>query len=245
MSTSQPARANIGPIPPKTGAPLNRDITDSVLQKSIGVTVLEPPKGESFFVGNDPSLNDTRIIAATTAVQVEIRAGNREFTGQMGLHEIPLYRALYDAKTGGASIRIDAYWPPGLSRHIKLTATMIRHHIENLRASSVVRLENSAVPIVMFDEYYGKDISLQPKRLVEVMRKQLEAFNALYLDVESRMRLDPEMSMAKKMSVVYSAMVVSDIEKIVALADPFKATSNIELDGVMALDSELVMEAKA
>lgn len=173
----------------------------------------------SYAIGPDirPSKTE-RPVAVAIRVCADLKIGDREFSAEINMHEVVALRRFYDA-LGGGTVRLTAYWPPGMAREIPLTNEQLQRELERMRSSFVV-VQESGIAIVVIEELFGTEPAEQLRRLHQTMREQYEAWRSLVATAKTRVPDIEAMDAGLALAAAYERMADTELEAIAKLADP-------------------------
>lgn len=201
LNTKQANAADIGPGP-------------SMLMP----TRLPANVAPAFASGPDIGRVDSgKIVAYAIRIRGDFKVGDRDFSGEISLHELVIMRRFYEEVNGG-SIAANATWPPGLQRLVPLTQDQLKVELNRMLANLIVPKNNTIM--VVPTAFLGTEPAEQLKRLHEVMRKQLEAW-AKVVDL-AKERLGPSRPTNPHWELVaaFDAITSRELETIANIADP-------------------------
>lgn len=192
------------------------------------------PKGGGGY-RSGPDLMDTgsgRIVAYAIRVRADLKVGDREFSGEISLHEYAPFRRFYEELNG--NVRLEPGWPPGLSRLVPLTQEQLSVELNRMKVAFIVPRTNSVLEILPL--FLGAEPAGQLTRLHDLMRRQMEAWAKLVEIAKKRIPekvrpTDPE----RLLALACDHITARELEEIAAMGDPSRdGVGSIELPEVLA-----------
>lgn len=173
----------------------------------------------SYAIGPDvrPSRTE-RPVAIAVRVCADLKIGDREFSAEINMHEVVALRRFYDA-LGGGTVRLTAYWPPGMPREIPLTNEQLQRELERMRNSFVV-IQESGMTTMVVEELFGPEPAEQLRRLHQTMKEQYEEWRKLVATAKERVPDATSMDPGLALAAAYERMADTELEAIARLADP-------------------------
>lgn len=187
------------------------------------ITKLAPGVHPGFVVGETDRIHDSRTVAWAIRCRVNLKVGDREFSDNLCLHEIVLYRRFYEESAG--SIALDPSWPPGLARLVPLTQEQLQVELKRFKETFIVPSNNSTLDIT--DIYLGTEPAEALRRLHDLMKRQLVAWGKLIIIATARVQnvpagLHPEILF----SLACDHITAKELEDLAAMGDPGKVNSD-------------------
>lgn len=188
-----------------------------------GPSILPPTKlpanvAPAFSSGPDIGRAENgRIVAYAIRVRSDLKVGDRDFSGEICLHELVIMRRFYEEVNGG-SINPNPAWPPALQRLVPLTQEQLKVELNRMLLNYVVPRANSV--FVVPTAFLGTEPAEQLKRIHTVMQKQLEAW-AKVVEV-ARKRLDGQSFSSPHWELVaaFDHITARELEEVANIADP-------------------------
>lgn len=173
----------------------------------------------AFSSGPDIARIETgKIVAYAIRVRAKLKVGDRDFGGEINLHEAVMLRRYYE-ESGGGSVDITPEWVPMLQRLMPLSQEQLQRELARLNDNFVVPRAGGNT-LVVPTLYLGTEPAEQLKRLHEVMRKQLDAWSKLVLKASERLGsakpMDPDYALAS----AFEAITGKELEEVANIADP-------------------------
>lgn len=188
-----------------------------------GPSILPPTKlpanvAPAFSSGPDLGrVENGKIVAYAIRVRSDLKIGDRDFSGEICLHELVIMRRFYEEVDGG-SITPNPAWPPACQRLIPLTQERLKVELNRMLTNYVVPRTNSV--FVVPTAFLGTEPAEQLKRLHTVMQRQLEAW-AKVVEV-ARKRLDGQTFTSPHLELIaaFDHITTRELEEIANIADP-------------------------
>lgn len=181
-------------------------------------TKLPPNVAPAFSSGPDIGRVDSgKIVAYAIRVRSDLKVGDRDFSGEICLHELVIMRRFYEEVNGG-SIQANPAWPPAHPRLVPLNQEQLKTELNRMLTNFVVPRANSV--FVVPTAFLGTEPAEQLKRLHTVMQKQLEAW-AKVVEV-ARKRLDGQTFSSPHWELVaaFDHITARELEEVANIADP-------------------------
>lgn len=200
-----------------------------------------------------------RIVAFAIRCCADFKIGEREFSGEVDMHDVVCLRRKYE-EMGGGSVSLRPDWKPGLQRLIPLTQEKLTRVLQTMQEAFVVsRQGGGALDVLAL--FYGAEPSVQLKRLHEVMRLQVEAWAKLTERALARVPLrDRPKDGNILLTTAFELIAPKELDDIARIADPssnedglsielpavmFPSTPSIEAQGAATGASLADMQARA
>lgn len=187
----------------------------------------------AFSSGPDVSAlpSSRRVVAYAVRVRADLKVGERDFSGEICLHEAVILRRFYE-DSGGGSVRITADWAPALERLIPLTHEQLKAELQRMTDNFIVIRENGTTCVV--DAFLGAEPGVKLRRLHEIMGKQLARWSEIVEIARKRVQgpsPDPDLALIE----AFEAITPRELEEVANLADPSRdGVGEIELPEAMS-----------
>jgi hypothetical protein len=136
-----------------------------------------------FFVEGNAYETDERVVAITTSAVCTCKAGDREFTASLGMHEILIARRMYEEM--GGSVIVLPYLAAAVPRHRALNTEQFKAELVRMREAYRMPRENRVLEFC--NDYLGTEPGEQTTRLQAAMKKQFAAWSLLRTEALQRL----------------------------------------------------------
>jgi hypothetical protein len=158
-----------------------------------------------------------KIVAYAIRIRGDFKVGDRDFSGELCLHELVIMRRFYEEVNGG-SIAANATWPPAFQRLVPLTQDQLKVELNRMLSNYLVPKNNSV--FVVPTAFLGTEPAEQLKRLHEVMRKQLEAWAKVVESAKERLGSNIPSNPHWALVAAFDAITARELEMVANIADP-------------------------
>lgn len=176
-------------------------------------------------------VDNGKIVAYAIRVRANLKVGDREFSGDVCLHEAVMLRRFYE-DVGSGSVNLVPEWPPGLERLIPLTQPRLQRELTRMMENFVVPRNNTI--LVVPTAFLGSEPAEQLQRLHKVMQRQMEAWAALVEKAKGRIGPMRSKDPVLEMSQAFEHITSRELEEVANIADPSRdGVGDIELPEVL------------
>lgn len=197
------------------------------------VTKLPSNVAPAFSSGPDIGRVDTgKNVAYAIRVRADLKVGDREFSGDVCMHEVVMLRRFYE-DLGSGSVRLSPEWPPAYQRLVPMTQEMLQKELERMLSNFVIPKPNHLH--VVCHAYLGTEPAEQLRRLHDVMRRQMEAWSKTVDLALKRLPATAPVNEHWRLVAAFESITSKELEEIANIADPGRNGSDgIELPEVLA-----------
>lgn len=202
------------------------------------VTKLPANVAPAFSSGPDIGRVDTgKNVAYAIRVRADLKVGDREFSGDVCMHEVVMLRRFYE-DLGSGSVRLSPEWPPAYQRLVPMTQEMLQKELDRILSNFIIPRPNSIH--VVAHAYLGTEPAEQLRRLHEVMRKQMEEWSKTVDLALARLPATAPTNPHWRLVAAFEAITSKELEAIANIADPARSGNDgIELPEVLAPTSRM------
>ena len=211
--------------------------------KLLEATSLPTNMKAAYSSGPDIGSPDTgRIVAYAVRVRATLKVGDREFSGDICLHDTVMLRRFYE-ELGSGSVVLAPEWVPYLQRIVPLTQEQLQRELTRLLENYIVPRANGATVVPAI--FLGTEPAEQLKRLHSIMQRQLSAWSAL-VDSAAKRVPHPSKDPAHALAQAFEAITARELEDVAGIADPGRdGAGTIELPEVLLPTAPLAAAAAA
>lgn len=199
-----------------------------------------PAGYRSYATGPDSMATGTgRTVAFAIRVRADLKVGDREFSGEITLHEYAAFRRFYEELNG--SIRVDPSWPAGHNRLTPLSQEQLQIELGRMKAAFVVPRTNSMFEVLPL--FLGSEPAAQLTRLHDLMRRQLEAWSRLVEVAKARIpeKVRPTDS-GYLLAMACDHITARELEEIANMGDPSRdGVGELELPEALAPSTSTIL----